>query len=174
MNVRTNKAMLELLGGDAEYLETSILQIPEPLRRQTEEGFKEVDGCVVPTSFTPSAIWTDNRPRVLNEDDETGFECFINKVHVDKLLPSTTTISELARLGLDYAFHLKTALTTSNLAGDFEVVISVVAADPTLDVGATCSVRFHRIRAGQVWIDRNLENYKDEAIAVGEFSLSSS
>jgi len=166
--------MLELLGGDPEYYEPSILPLPESLRLQTEQGFKEVDGCVVPRSFEPFAIWTKDRPHVVNQDDETGLECLINKVHLDGLVPSETGISELARLGLDYAFHLKRALQKERPAGEFAIIVSAREPDQELNIGATCCVRFHRIRAGQVWLDKNLEHYKEEAIALCEFNPSTS
>jgi hypothetical protein len=31
---------------------------------------------------------------------------------------------------------------------------------------AACTVRFHKVRAGQVWLKDDLESYKEEAILV--------
>jgi hypothetical protein len=52
---------------------------------------------------------------------------------------------------------LKTALT-SLFPGDFVVI---VAFD-----GREATVRFHRLRAGQTWLNENLEEYGEEGIAV--------
>jgi hypothetical protein len=168
MNVRVNAAMLELLGGDPEYYETSALTIPDSLRKQVELGFKEVEGCVVPAFFVPSSIWSEARPRVDNIDDETGLECLLSSVHLDGLVPDDTALTELARLGLDFAFVLRGVLLDSQIAGPFAIIISAQEPDPELNVGPTCTVRFHRIRVGQVWAADNLESYQ-EAVAVCDF-----
>jgi hypothetical protein len=90
--------------------------IPESLQKQLESGFKEVDGCVVPISVLPSLIWSESRPRADNIDDETGFECLVSKVHLDGMVPKGTNLTELARLGLDFAFLLCEALLDSRLS----------------------------------------------------------
>ncbi len=172
MNVRVNQAMLRLLGGDPEYFETSTLPIPEALLERTEQGFKEVDGCVVPMAFGPRSIWSSERPHIDNRDDETGFECLINHVHLDGMVAPDTELAELARLGLDFAFVIRGALTKSRLAGLYAIVVSASEADPELSIGPTCTVRFHRVRAGQSWLADNLESYKHEAIAAADFVIS--
>jgi hypothetical protein len=169
MNVRVNASMLDLLGGDPEYYETSVLPIPEALQEQLKLGFKEVEGCVVPMSFVPSSIWSEARPRLDNIDAETGLECLQSHVHLEGLVPNDTELSELARLGLDFAFLLSAALLESRLPGPFAIIVSAHKPDLELNVGPTCTVRFHRIRAGQVWVADDLEGYKEEAIAVCNF-----
>jgi hypothetical protein len=71
---RTNRQMLELLGGDPEFHEPNTEPVPELLVNKLSEGFKEIDGCVVPLSFEATSIWSGSRPRVNNVDDETGLE----------------------------------------------------------------------------------------------------
>lgn len=161
--------MLDLLGGDPEYYETSVLLIPESLQEELKLGFKEFEGCVVPMSFLPSLIWSESRPKIDNIDDETGFECGLSHVHLEGFLPEGTSLTELARLGLDFACLLRGALLASRLSGPFAIVVSAHKADLELKIGATCTVRFHRIRAGQAWAADDLEKYKEEAIAVCTF-----
>ena len=52
MAVRTNRQMRELLGGDPEFHEPNTEPVPESLIDELKEGFKEVDGRVVPLFFS--------------------------------------------------------------------------------------------------------------------------
>jgi hypothetical protein len=165
MKVRVNAVRLKLLGGDPEFYETSVLPIPESLREELKLVFKEVEGCVVPMSFLPS--------RIDKVDDETGFECDLSHVHLEGLVPEETSLTELARLGLDFAFLLRGALLESRLPGPFTIIVSAHEPDLEFNIGPTCTVRFHRVRARQVWLADDLEKYKEEAIAICSFDLPS-
>ena len=81
--MRTNRQMLALLGGDPEFHEPNTEPVPDSLSKGAREGFKEVDGCVVPRSFEAISIWPEKRRRANNADDETGFECSLSKVHLE-------------------------------------------------------------------------------------------
>lgn len=161
--------MLELLGGDPEFYEQSSLDFPVALEALGSAGFREVDGCIVPQTFSTDTIWSSTRPVVDNIEDQTGFECSLSKVHVDSFVAKETSLSELARLGLDFAWHLRKGLNESKMKGPLRVIVSARAADSESSVGAGCTVRFHRVRAGQVWLSDDLEAYKEEAIAVLDF-----
>ena len=99
MAARTNRQMLELLGGDREFHKPNSEPVPESLVNELGEGFKEVDWCVVPSSFQAAFIWSEARPRVNNVDDETGFECSLSKVRRNDFVDSSVSLSELARIG---------------------------------------------------------------------------
>jgi hypothetical protein len=110
--------------------------------------------------------------RFLDEtDDETGIEAALNDINVERFLGKPTDRSELSRLGLDFGFLLGKKLMRSGIAGPFRVIVSTHPADPSLSVGDTCRVTFHRKREGQVWLDDDLENYKLEAVAVLDFNV---
>lgn len=83
MEVRANISMRVLLGPDAEAPERVSAPCPPTLVSGLRDGFKEADGCVVPQRFEGGPIWTSDRPRVNNRDDETGFECSLSKVHIE-------------------------------------------------------------------------------------------
>ncbi len=76
--------------------------------------------------------------------DETGYECFINHIHI-KSLPEA----------LEFAERLNKALL-ERLRGDFVVIVSFD--------GREAAVRFHRRRIGQTWLSENLEEYREEGI----------
>jgi len=104
-------------------------------------GFVEKSGCVLLASAEcGSAV-----PRDPTEDD-TGYECFINHLHVNDLSEA-----------LQFARRLKCALAERFT----DVFVIIVSFD-----GREATVRFHRLRAGQTWLDENLEGYLDEGIAV--------
>jgi hypothetical protein len=166
MKLRVNKRMLELLGGDPAFYESGSIDFPPELMIAASLRFKEVDGCVVPLSFSGEKIWTKDRPAIPNRDDQTGFEALHSKVHLDSYFPDTTDISELARSGLDFAFFLRKGLLESKVSGPFRIIASVHEADAELTVPATCTVRFHKVRPGQSWLNDDLESYRQEALMV--------
>src|SRR6266568_1785032 len=99
-------------------------------------------------------------------DEETGVESALTEVHIEAFLDEVAGLSEVARLGLDLGFLLQRELKSSRISGPFRIIISAQLADPDLKVGNTCTVRFHKQRTGQVWLDDDLEEYREEAIAV--------
>ena len=74
MKVRANSQMNAVLGANAESPERVSVPCPSVLFASLRDGFKEVDGCVVPREFEGGTIWSARRLRVDNQDDETGFE----------------------------------------------------------------------------------------------------
>jgi hypothetical protein len=100
-----------------------------------------------------------------DNDDEIGVETAINEINIEQYIPQRVSISELARLGIDFGFLLLTEIEKSKLSGRYRVVLSVMPEDSALKVGATCIVRFYKLRENQVWESDNLEDYRLEAIA---------
>jgi hypothetical protein len=92
---------------------------------------------------------------VKSEDfpDRTGFECFVNHVH----LPYAGT-PESFRSCLQYALALEKYLSEFGEGRVFLVLLSVS------DNG--CVVRFHQNRPNERWIADDLEGYSEEAILV--------
>ena len=124
---------------------------------------------MVPRSFEAISVWSEKRPRANNADDETGFECGLNKVHLEDFVDADLPLSELARIGCAYGMYLRQALLDSKVSGDFRIIVSAQLPDLTLNVGNVCTVRFHKIRPGQIWLHNDLEAYKEEANWVFEF-----
>lgn len=106
-------------------------------------GFVEEKGCVLLASHARD---TDSALTRAATRDETGYECFINHVHVEGLGEA-----------LEFARRLNKALAAT-FAEDFVVIVSFD--------GRQATVRFHRLRAGQTWLNENLEEYREEGIAV--------
>jgi hypothetical protein len=169
MAARSNSYMLELLRSDLEFHEPNSAPVPESLINKISEGFKEVDGCVVPSSFQSISIWSETRMRTDNADDETGFECSLSKVHLEDFADAGASLPELARIGCAFAEHLREALVNSPVSGTFRIIVDAQLPDAELEVGNVCSVRFHKIRPDQAWLADDLESYKENALWVFEF-----
>jgi len=122
-------------------LQTHEIVLSPELSRVLAGGFVEERGCVLLASEAHNSAWT----RVADTHDETGYECFINHLHIESLQEAL----ELAR-------RLIEALA-ERFTGRFAVIVSFDGREAT--------VRFHRLRAGQAWLSDNLEEY-EEGIAV--------
>jgi hypothetical protein len=169
MATSTNKQMLELLGGDPEFYEPNSEPVPAVLVGKLKEGFKEVDGCVVPRSFQARSIWSEKRPRANSVDDETGFECSLSTVNLEDFVDAGVPLSELARIGCAYAMYLRRALLASPVLGNFRIIVDAQVPDAKLRVGRVCSVRFHKVRLDQAWLADDLESYRENALLVLDF-----
>jgi hypothetical protein len=111
--------------------------------------------------------WEPNKGHVKIADhfDETGFECFVNHVH----LPFDETGKTLTRC-LEYAATLEDALMPLTTNRRFRVVVSL--SDDGEFPKSACTVRFHQIRTGQNWILEDLEEYESDAILVFDVPVS--
>ncbi len=173
MTIAANQHMKDLLGADATHPERIQMPVPNALTETLEEGFKEVDSCIVPASFPQEAIWSPARPRVDNLDDETGFECLLSHVHVDDPATSVTNAPMLTRMAIAYAFLVRSTLERSGIAGNIRFIVGTeLPSAETARATPSCTVRFHRIRPGQAWLSDNLEAYGTEALLGMDFVLN--
>jgi hypothetical protein len=106
--------------------------------------------------------WEPNKhAKIADYFDKTGFECFINHVH----LPfAETNESQSLASCLEYAATLQDALLPLTPDRQFRVIVSL--SEDGEFPGSACTVRFHQIRPGEVWVTEDLEGYKSEAILV--------
>lgn len=132
--------------------------------REVEAGFPvpvdvqlvETGGCVLLRGFV-------RKPHLSPADfpDQTGLECSANKLRMEAMFPARLVSScplLLLTAGLLTARAISAEL--ARLAGRFNVILSYD--------GESCSVRFHKIRAGQRWLADDLEGYVDEGVLVFE------
>lgn len=89
--------------------------------------------------------------------DKTGFECFLNHVH---FCFTGTRESFVSCLG--YAAALQEALMPLAQSRRFRVIVGISEDD--CSPSFNCTVRFHQIRPGEVWLSEDLEGYESEAI----------
>ena len=117
-----------------------------------DEGFEEVAGCVVLRRFADSS----RRTSPTDHGDETGFEAFINHLHIEDVLDAATSVSELLTQTMAFAVCLGEQLVVAYPATRFEIIISV---------GDSYTVRFTTARPDQPsWLADDLEGYQVEAV----------
>lgn len=85
--------------------------------------------------------------------DRTGFECFVNHVH----MPYDGSRTSLLAC-LQYATDLQSKLAALGQARTFLVIVSISEDD--------CVIRFHQHRKGEQWLADDLEGYAEEAVLV--------
>lgn len=118
-----------------------------PLLALLALGFVEIEGCVVLAAFESSARHTS----VARCSDETGYEAFLNHVHVEDLLPEGTPAEEVLTQGVHYVRRLAADLRAAFPERSFEIVLGCREG--------SADVRFHTVRPGAAWLSNDLEGY---------------
>ncbi len=91
--------------------------------------------------------------------DKTGFECFVNKVHIkDYLAKENLSKKFLIEQTITFAVQIKKALEANFVDSKFEVFAS-------FDINHFTS-NFHKVRSNEKWLSDDIEGYKDESIIV--------
>jgi len=158
MKTKCNELMRHLMKGQGRSTENLHAEIPKPLLKRLQLGFKEFNGVIVPKDHFKAPS--------ISRDDETGLECLMSKEHLEDFLPDSVSVQALVSHGTAYADKLRESLEKSGLHGHFRVIISAIPED------RTCTIRFHRVRPGQTWLDADLETYKSEAVMTIDFNTS--
>lgn len=112
-------------------------------------GFVEIEGCVVLAAFESSGRHTS----VARCHDETGYEAFLNHVHVEDLLPEDPPGEQVLEQAVHYVRRLAADLRAAYPDRSFVVVLGV-------DEGSA-NVRFHTVWPGQCWLVDDLETYAE-------------
>ncbi len=121
-------------------------------------GFKQCYGAVVFGDIQNAMITVtpDNFP------DLTGFECFVNHIHVEDLLGDRALADKPAilRQGVALALAIQKSLRSMFPDQQFQVILAFSEDG--------CSVRFHLIRPTEEWLASDLDAYAGESILVLE------
>lgn len=126
--------------------------LPDWLATLLSHGLVEEDDCLL---LADSAS-ADHHPARGGFSDATGYEAFVNHLHVDPvddsfddvfiaLTAAKILVAELHRWRAGGATRM---IVSRNLGGEF----------------ACSTVLFHRIRPGEMWLSGDLEGYRHEAI----------
>jgi hypothetical protein len=136
---------------------TGAANLGSELLRLVEPGFVVIEGAILLNTQEQltASIKPDNFP------DLTGYECFVNHVHIEDYL-SDAELSSNSLLKQGLAFANKIVEELSSLFPD-KPFKAIVAANES-----SCSVRFHLIRSGENWLSDDLDKYGQEAILVLE------
>jgi hypothetical protein len=98
------------------------------------------------------------RVKVQQYQDRTGYECFLNHVH----LPSRVDRrSFLTSFGYIYALH--NALARFCMERHFRIIASFSSGE--------CTVRFYQFRQNETWLGDDLEGYKNAILEIDTSDL---
>ncbi|HKQ79087.1 MAG TPA: hypothetical protein VJ810_35660 [Blastocatellia bacterium] len=159
MNIKMNSAMRTQYPELESSRITGTASLSSDLLRLIEPGFTEVEGAVL--LKTQEKLAKGVKPG--NFPDLTGYECFVNHVHIEDYL-SEAGLGSNARLKQGIAFANKIMEELSSLFPSklFKVIVATNESE--------CNVRFHLIRSGENWLSDNLDKYGQEGILVLETS----
>lgn len=126
------------------------------LRELLGEGFVQENGCV----FLAELRSASSASTLNDFPDRTGFECFVNHVHMSDYLRVrlTTGRREVLAEAFAYASALMNVLQYSFESLRFTIILSYDGNDAV--------VRFHKTRPGEAWVDDDLESYQEEGVGV--------
>lgn len=151
-----NERMRSSLGqaNPANFVEGEKLS--EKLSELLSEGFTQLDGAVVFTAMRDTA----ERVKPENFPDLTGFECFVNHIHIEDQLEGVPDPSALLKQGIAFTLATQSQLRSTFPTKPFKVIVAATAHG--------CGARFHLVRPGEEWLASNLDGYGEEAILVLE------
>ena len=132
-------------------------KLSEKLSQLIAQGFTDLGEAIVFTAMRNIAenVEPENFP------DLTGFECFVNHLHVeDQLDGPGSDQTALMRQGIAFAFAAESQLCSTFPGKPFKVIVAATAHG--------CGVRFHLVRTGEDWLATDLDGYGEEGILVLE------
>lgn len=144
-----NTAMLEL------WASPGPSELTADLEAALADGLTERQGCLVLASQSSPAQPADF-------DDATGYEAFINHLHIDT--DDGSAVSKAIHAAARVAEMVQSRMLQSR--GDERPVRLIVSAEHR----DAATVRFHRLRAGEEWLADDLESYP-EAVCVRDVAL---
>lgn len=155
--MRMNQRMMSSLGLATPSDFARHEKLSEKLSQLLAPGFTDLGGAIVLTAMRNIAenVKPENFP------DLTGFECFVNHIHVeDQLDGPASDRTALLRQGIAFALATESQLRSTFPGKPFKVIVAATAHG--------CGVRFHLMRSGEEWLASDLDGYKEEAILVLE------
>lgn len=149
--LRSNKKMSDAL----DSMNRDIKVLPPELLSLISQGFCKRDGCTL-----LAALANKGTNAALNDfPDKTGYECFINSLHVDDYVKNNY---------LSYAcLFVEELLNAWRKFNENENATVIVSSD---EFGVV--VKFHVSRNGESWVGEDLERY-EEPIFIVSSSLRS-
>jgi hypothetical protein len=155
--MKMNRRMRDNLGQSNPADLARSEKLSKALSQLLAQGFTEFSGAII---FTAARnIGESVEPT--NFPDLTGFECFVNHIHVeDQFDPPLLNEIALLKQGIAFAVETETRLRSEFPGNHFKIIVA-----STKD---GYGVRFHLSRAGEQWLTSDLDSYVKEAILVLE------
>lgn len=155
--MKVNRRMMSSLGqsNPADFAKGEKLS--EKLSQLLTQGFTDLDGAIVYAAMRNIA----ENVKAENFPDLTGYECFVNHIHVeDQLDGPVADQTALLRQGIAFALATERQLGSRFPGKPCMIIVAATAHG--------CGVRFHLVRPGEGWLASDLDGYGEEAILVLE------
>lgn len=127
------------------------MPLPNRLSAILVAGLTERNGCVFLAGLLEGCTSASQQ----DFPDKTGYECFVNHIHIDDF-----AASDKVRVAVAFLTRVAAMLKAQYRDDGFRGLIGMDGTDVT--------VRFHRARANEEWLSNDLEGYED---CVCEFEL---
>lgn len=121
-----------------------------------QKGFYFKDDCCLLSENISKA-----KVSLADFQDKTGYECFVNKIHIEDLLPWPEKIPhiQICLQALHMLLEIAKKLAQLSSQGNYRFILSIDQdeEDPFLN---SYILRFHKIRENECYLDANLELYE--------------
>jgi len=141
---RANKSMVNQHGDKLAV--GSKTPLPAGLFAILTLGNVEQNACV----FLTAMLEKCKSVRHGDFPDKTGYECFVNHIHIDDF-----TDTDMLQIAIAFLTRVSEMLKIEYSNYDFRGLISLDESSAT--------IRIHRTRAGEEWLSNDLEGY-DECV----------
>jgi hypothetical protein len=139
MNFKTNRWMQLAY---PQGLESLVAPLPDRLQEILASGVIEIGPCVFLKALAEGAhASADDFP------DVTGYECFVNHVHIEDYARTNMTA-----IGVTLLCEISLVLRQRFPERSFRGIIA--------DDENSCTVRFHTVRLGEQWLLDDLDEYE--------------
>jgi hypothetical protein len=154
--VKTNQQMSDLYDEIRDENLDDPKALPQKLLGLLDGGFVEANDCVFLSALKKTAP-----VERMDFTNRTAYECFVNHIHIEDYLENGG-LPPLEMLGRGLALARELQGRLSRLGGERH--FRIIVAFP----GPTCTVRFHTIRLGEEWVDKDAPSPGSEAVAILE------
>lgn len=141
--MQSNASMRTLLSSTQ-----AIRTLAPSLKKIADHGFEVRDGCYVLRALSGHA----NAPRE-RFDDCTGYECFVNSLHVEDYCTDSPFAQAL--------LFVKDVLRSWQRMRPSSCLVAILTADELSVV-----VKFHVKRDGEQWLGDDIERYEDPVMSL--------
>jgi hypothetical protein len=135
-------------------------KLNEKVSQLLAQGFTDLDGAIVFTAMRNIA----QKVKPESFPDLTGFECFVNHIHVeDQLDGPVSDQAALIRQGIAFALAIDGQLRSTFSGKPFKVIVAATAHG--------CGVRFYLVRPGEEWLASDLNGYGEAILVLEDHSV---
>lgn len=147
---RMNQSMMDLYRNIRTSVQNPKRPLQPPLASLLAAGIVEQDSCLLLAAL----VNINTNATKHSFPDLTGYECFLNHLHVSDYVDSGEVLIQGLKFGFQLAKQLRPFSSSSTV---------ILSADPASE---DVVIRFHKNRPGEQWLSDDLDQYSEEALMV--------